>query len=57
MQFARGMQESLADQFIGMYVNKLTVDMGEDGLKASQLLLDEAFYAGLIKKKVKITLV
>lgn len=57
LQFARGMEEGLADQFIGMYVNKLTVDMGEDGLKASQLLLDEAFYAGLIKKKVRITLV
>jgi 1,4-dihydroxy-6-naphthoate synthase len=57
LRFARGMQESLADQFIGMYVNKLTVDMGEDGIKASQLLLDESFYAGLIKKKVKITLV
>jgi 1,4-dihydroxy-6-naphthoate synthase len=57
LQFARGMQESLADQFIGMYVNKLTVDMGEDGIKASQLLLDEAFHSGLIKKKVKITLV
>lgn len=57
LEFARGMEESLADQFIGMYVNKLTVDMGEDGLRASQLLLDEAYKAGLTKKSVKITLV
>ncbi len=57
LQFARGMEESLADQFIGMYVNKLTVDMGQDGLKASQLLLDEAYKAGLINKSVQIALV
>ncbi|WP_291490290.1 MqnA/MqnD/SBP family protein [Desulfurella sp.] len=57
LEFARGMETSLADQFIGMYVNKLTVDMGEDGLKACQLLLDEAYKSGLIKKSAKITLV
>jgi len=57
LQFARGMQETLADQFIGMYVNKLTVDMGENGLKACQLLLDEAYKSDLIKKTVKIELV
>ncbi len=57
LQFARGMEEALADQFIGMYVNKLTVDMGKDGLKACQLLLDEAYKAGLINKSVQIKLV
>ncbi len=57
LEFARGMEAPLTDQFIGMYVNKLTVDMGEDGLKACQLLLDESYKSGLIKKSSTITIV
>ncbi len=57
LNFARGMDKSLADKFVGMYVNELTVDMGENGLKACELLLKEAYDKGLIDRLPKIDLV
>jgi len=57
LNFARGMDKELADKFVGMYVNELTVDMGEKGLKACELLLREAYDRGLIDKLPKIDLV
>ncbi len=56
-RYARELKKEEMDKFVGMYVNRRTVDMGEDGLKASQLLLDEAYRNGFIKKAVKIDLV
>lgn len=47
LKFARGMDKSKADKFIGMYVNDLTVDYGERGKKAIQLFLKEAYEKGL----------
>ncbi len=57
LNFARGMDKELADRFIGMYVNDLTVDMGKQGLEACNLLLKEAHAKGLIEKLPKIDLV
>ncbi len=57
LNFARGMDEELADRFVGMYVNELTVDMGEKGLEACKLLLKEAYDKGLIEKLPEIDLV
>ncbi len=57
LNFARGMDKDLADKFVGMYVNDLTVDMGENGLKACEFLLKEAYDKGLINKLPKIDLV
>jgi len=57
LNFARGMDKELADKFVGMYVNDLTVDMGENGLRACELLLKEAYDKGLIEKLPKIDLV
>ncbi|WP_022670497.1 MqnA/MqnD/SBP family protein [Hippea alviniae] len=57
LNFARGMDKNLADKFVGMYVNELTVDMGENGLKACRLLLKEAYDKGLIDKLPEIDLV
>ncbi len=57
LNFARGMDIDLADRFVGMYVNDLTVDMGKDGLKACKLLLNEAYAKGLIDKNPEIDLV
>jgi 1,4-dihydroxy-6-naphthoate synthase len=57
MQFARDMPEHLADRFVGMYVNDVTLDYGEDGRRAVQLLLDRAFERGLIPKKVEVEFV
>ena len=56
LNFARGMDKELADKFVGMYVNELTVDIGKDGLKACELLFKEAYDKGLIERLPKIDL-
>ncbi|MCC6744422.1 MAG: ABC transporter substrate-binding protein [Acidobacteria bacterium] len=53
MQFARDLPTDLADRFVGMYVNDVTLDYGADGRRAVQLLLDRAFEAGLIPDRVE----
>jgi len=57
MQFAREMPVALADQFVAMWVNKLTLDYGEAGRKAVQLLLDEGYRRGVIPRQVKVEFV
>lgn len=57
MQFARDMQPELADRFVAMWVNDLTLDYGERGRKAVKKLLDEGHKAGIIKHKVKVDFV
>ena len=54
MKYGRGMEESLTDQFVGMYVNDLTIDYGERGRKAVQLLLQRAHEAGIIPSPVQL---
>ena len=56
LEFGRGLNTSLGDQFVGMYVNDLTLDMGDDGLRSVQLLLDRAHEKGLIPAKVQVIL-
>lgn len=46
--FARGMNDNLADKFVGMYVNDWTLDYGEKGKQAIQLFLDMAYERSLI---------
>ncbi len=48
MQFARDMDQELADKFIGMYVNKWTLDYGERGRQAVREFLTRGVSAGLI---------
>lgn len=48
LSFARGMDEETSDEFVGMYVNERTRDMGEDGVKAIKLLLSEGARIGLV---------
>jgi 1,4-dihydroxy-6-naphthoate synthase len=38
-QFGRGIDDATADEFVSMYVNELTLDMGERGRRALTLLL------------------
>ena len=57
MQFARDMEQPLAEKFVGMYVNHYTVDAGELIPKAAQTLLDMGFEAGLVSKKVTVEFV
>jgi 1,4-dihydroxy-6-naphthoate synthase len=46
LQYGRGLDLSLGDRFVGMYVNHWTLDMGETGLRALTTLLDRAAAAG-----------
>ena len=48
MQFARDMEQPLAEKFVGMYVNHHTLDCGEEVPRAVQKLLDLGHEAGLI---------
>jgi len=48
LQYARDMTEDLADEFIGMYVNKWTLDYGDDGRRAVGELLRRGREAGLV---------
>ncbi len=48
LQFARGMNVETSDEFVGMYVNERTLDMGEEGVKAIKLLLAEGARIGLV---------
>ncbi len=52
LTFARDMPEELADKFVGMYVNELTVDYGESGRKAVETLFKMAYEKGLYKEPV-----
>jgi 1,4-dihydroxy-6-naphthoate synthase len=57
LQFARDMEPSLAEKFVGMYVNHYTVDAGDIIPKAAQKLLDMGFEAGLIPHRVTVEFV
>ena len=48
MAHARGLDVPLADRFIGMYVNDLTLDYGENGRAAVKQFLSEAAERKLI---------
>ena len=39
LQFGRGLDAELADRFVGMYVNELTQDYGDEGRAAVEELL------------------
>ena len=57
MQFARDMQPELADRFVAMWVNDLTLDYGERGRESVKRLLAEGHKAGIIPHKVKVDFV
>ena len=57
LEFGRGLDTRQVDEFVGMYVNDRTVDYGEDGKKAVQLLLDMGHEAGIISYRVAVDFV
>jgi 1,4-dihydroxy-6-naphthoate synthase len=57
MSHARGMDEPLADEFIGMYVNDYTLDYGDSGRQAIRQFLQEGFAAGLIPQPLALEFV
>jgi 1,4-dihydroxy-6-naphthoate synthase len=57
MQYARGLERSKADAFVGMYVNDWTLDYGEAGRRAVRQFLQRGVEAGIIPKPVAIEFV
>jgi 1,4-dihydroxy-6-naphthoate synthase len=57
MQYARGLDRSRADTFVGMYVNAWTLDYGDRGRKAVHEFLDRGVRAGVITKPVTVEFV
>jgi 1,4-dihydroxy-6-naphthoate synthase len=54
MQFARDLEQPLAEKFIGMYVNEFTLDCGERGRQAIERLLNFGHQAGVIPKTAQL---
>jgi 1,4-dihydroxy-6-naphthoate synthase len=57
LPLGRGLDSVLADKFIGMYVNELTLDYGDRGKKGVREFLDRAHHAGLIPAPVALEFV
>ncbi len=57
LQYARDMDKSLADRFVGMYVNDWTLDYGARGREAVRRLLEEGYKAGLVPGPVPMDFV
>jgi len=57
MRFARGLDRSKADTFVGMYVNDWTLDYGPRGRESVRRLLDEAHRANIIPSPVAVEFV
>jgi len=54
MQFARDMDTELADRFVAMWVNDLTLDYTERGREAVQRILAEGYEKGIIPNRVVV---
>jgi len=52
MQFGRGLDTPTADRFVSMYVNEWTLDYGDRGRAAVQLLLDRGAEKGILPARV-----
>lgn len=57
LKYARDMDITLADKFVGMYVNDWTLDYGPRGREAVKRLLHEAHKAGIIPNPVDVAFV
>jgi len=57
LQFGRGLDDELADRFVGMYVNELTEDYGEEGRQAVRELLRRGAEIGAFNEPVNVEFV
>jgi 1,4-dihydroxy-6-naphthoate synthase len=57
LQFGRGLDPALADRFVGMYVNELTQDYGDEGRRAVEELLRRGEEAGAFPQPVTVEFV
>ncbi|GAC1448916.1 MAG: ABC transporter substrate-binding protein [Vulcanimicrobiaceae bacterium] len=48
LRYARGMETTTADTFVGMYVNRRTVDLGDDGRRSIRMFLERGAAAGIV---------
>jgi len=48
MQYARGKERSLIEKFVKMYVNKVTVNMGDSGEQSIRKLFEMAKEKSLV---------
>lgn len=57
LQYGRGIDQQLGERFVKMYVSELTVDMGEQGKKALELLFHLGSERGLIPTVPEVRLI
>src|SRR2546423_1582613 len=57
LQYGRGLDAELADRFVGMYVNELTCDYGDEGRQAVRELLSRAEELGTYEQPVRVEFV
>jgi 1,4-dihydroxy-6-naphthoate synthase len=57
MQFARDLDPTLANRFVGMYVNERTLNYGPDGRQAIQKLLEMGYDRGIIPYRANVDFV
>ena len=57
IQFSRGLDTQRVDRFIGMYVNDLTLDYGNEGRQAVKKLFQEAYKKKIIPERVTLEFV
>ncbi len=57
IEYGRGLDTTQTDEFVGMYVNRRTLDYGEDGRKAVRLFLERGYEAGVIPHRVEVDFV
>ncbi len=54
MRFGRGIELAVADRFVGMYVNELTWDYGDEGRQAVEELLRRGEEIGALPEPVRL---
>ena len=57
MQFARELNPSLANRYVGMYVNDRSIDYGDDGREAISKILQMGFERGIIPMESRMDFV
>src|SRR5919108_6397914 len=57
LQYGRGLDPRLADRFVGMYVNRLTEDYGDEGREAVAELLHRGERIGAFERPVRVEFV
>lgn len=57
MGFARGIDRTQTDTFVGMYVNDLTLDYGPEGRRAMERLLHRGYEKGVLPYRIRVQFV